>query len=60
MISLSGPGWLILAILSEVLAPSSLKMAEGFTRPVPSAVVILGYALASTAFRWRCGPYRSA
>jgi multidrug transporter EmrE-like cation transporter len=46
MINLGGPGWLALAILCEVLATSFLKMADGFTRPLPSVVVVLGYALA--------------
>lgn len=46
MINLGGPGWLALAILCEVLATSFLKMVDGFTRPLPSVVVILGYALA--------------
>lgn len=35
--------YLGLAIVSEVIATSSLKAAEGFTRPLPSAVVIIGY-----------------
>lgn len=40
--------WLLLtiAILSEVIASSSLKLADGFTRLVPSVVVVLGYASA--------------
>ncbi len=40
--------WLTLAvaILSEVVATSALKSAEGFTRLGPSALVIAGYALA--------------
>jgi small multidrug resistance pump len=40
--------WLALsiAILSEVIATSALKAADGFTRPVPSAIVILGYGTA--------------
>ncbi len=46
MINLGGPGWLALAILCEVLATSFLKMADGFARPLPSVVVVLGYALA--------------
>ncbi|MDR6832569.1 small multidrug resistance pump [Sphingopyxis sp. BE259] len=46
MISLGGPGWLALAIICEVLATSFLKMADGFTRPLPSVVVIVGYGLA--------------
>jgi small multidrug resistance pump len=32
-----------LAILSEVIATASLKFSEGFTKLVPSIVVILGY-----------------
>ncbi len=35
--------YLALAIVSEVVATSALKGAEGFTRPWPSAMVIAGY-----------------
>lgn len=38
--------YLALAIVAEVLATSALKAAEGFTRPLPSLVVVLGYAIA--------------
>ena len=38
--------YLALAILSEVVATTALKAAEGFTRPGPAAVVIIGYGLA--------------
>ena len=40
--------WLYLgiAIVSEVIATSALKAAEGFTQPIPSALVIIGYAIA--------------
>ena len=38
--------FLIIAILAEVIATSALKYAEGFTKPVPSAIVIAGYAVA--------------
>lgn len=38
--------YLAFAILAEVLATSALKAAEGFTRPLPSLVVVLGYAIA--------------
>ncbi len=31
------------AIVSEVVGTSALKASEGFTRPVPSAVVVAGY-----------------
>jgi small multidrug resistance pump len=39
--------WLLLAvaILSEVTATVSLRLSEGFTRLVPSIVVVLGYLL---------------
>lgn len=37
--------YLAIAILSEVVATSALKAAEGFTKPLPSALVIAGYAL---------------
>ncbi|TDR73517.1 DMT family transporter [Paludibacterium purpuratum] len=37
--------WLMLAgaIAAEVTATSSLKLAAGFSRPLPSMVVVLGY-----------------
>ena len=38
-------GILFLAILSEVIATTSLKFSEGFTKPVPSVVVVIGYGL---------------
>jgi small multidrug resistance pump len=40
--------WLLLsiAIVAEVIATSALKAADGFTRPVPSLVVIAGYGIA--------------
>ncbi|MEV0437079.1 MULTISPECIES: DMT family transporter [Nocardia] len=37
---------LALAIASEVTATVSLKLSEGFTKPVPSVVVVLGYGAA--------------
>ncbi len=36
--------YLVVAIISEVAGTSALKSAEGFTKPVPSCVVVLGYA----------------
>ena len=40
--------WLYLsvAIVSEVIATSALKAADGFTRPLPSLVVVAGYVTA--------------
>ena len=38
--------YLGLAIVSEVLATASLKSTEGFTRLVPSLVVLVGYSAA--------------
>lgn len=36
---------LFFAILSEVIATSSLKYSEGFTKPIPSVIVAVGYGL---------------
>ena len=38
--------YLAIAIVSEVIATSALKAAEGFTRWVPSLLVVVGYASA--------------
>lgn len=38
--------YLVIAIVSEVLATSALKASDGFTRPYPSVVVVVGYGLA--------------
>jgi len=38
--------YLFMAILAEVIATSALKSAEGFTKLVPSLVVVLGYGAA--------------
>ena len=40
--------WLFLAvaILAEVIATSALKSSEGFTRLLPSTVVVAGYGVA--------------
>lgn len=38
--------YLALAILAEVVATSSLKASESFTKLVPSAIVIIGYTAA--------------
>ena len=40
--------WLLLAIaiVAEVVATSALKASAGFSRLVPSVVVVLGYAVA--------------
>jgi small multidrug resistance pump len=36
---------LFLAILSEVIATTSLKFSEGFTKLIPSVIVVIGYGL---------------
>jgi len=40
--------WIILfiAITAEVIATSALKSSEGFTKPVASIVVVVGYVVA--------------
>lgn len=37
---------LALAIAFEVVATMTLKISEGFSRPIPSAIVVVGYAAA--------------
>ena len=36
---------LTIAIVSEVAATVSLRLSDGFSRPLPSAVVVVGYAI---------------
>jgi len=38
--------YLAIAIVAEVIGTSALKAAEGFTRPLPSLVVAVGYGAA--------------
>jgi len=38
--------WLAGAILSEVAATISLRLSEGFTRVVPTVILVLGYGFA--------------
>ncbi|HAJ8547070.1 TPA: QacE family quaternary ammonium compound efflux SMR transporter, partial [Escherichia coli] len=38
--------FLVIAITSEVIATSALKSSSGFTKLVPSVIVVTGYAAA--------------
>jgi len=38
--------YLAIAIASEVIATTALKASDGFTRPLPAGIVVIGYALA--------------
>ncbi|WP_395665914.1 DMT family transporter [Methylocella sp.] len=38
--------YLVIAIAAEVTATSFMKSSEGFTKPVPSLVMVAGYAAA--------------
>jgi small multidrug resistance pump len=38
--------YLFIAIVAEVIATSALKATDGFTRLLPSAIVVVGYAAA--------------
>ncbi len=38
--------FLALAIFSEVIATTTLKASESFTKPIPSLIVLIGYGLA--------------
>ncbi|MGM1058819.1 DMT family transporter [Saccharothrix sp. Mg75] len=40
---------LAVAIVGEVVATVSLKLSEGFSKPIPSIVVVVGYLVAFTA-----------
>lgn len=37
--------WLAVAIVAEVIATSCLKLSAGFTRLLPGAITVLGYAV---------------
>ena len=37
--------WLALAIASEIVATVSLKLSDGFTKPLPVVAVVAGYGL---------------
>lgn len=45
-----GSPWLLLllAITAEVIGTSCLKLSQGFSRPVPTLVVLLAYAISMT------------
>ncbi|MEM7363803.1 MAG: multidrug efflux SMR transporter [Pseudomonadota bacterium] len=36
--------YLAIAIVSEVIATTSLKASDGFSHPIPSTIVIIGYS----------------
>lgn len=38
--------YLLIAIIAEVIATSTLKLSQSFTRPWPSLITILGYGIA--------------
>lgn len=38
--------YLTLAIIAEVTGTSFLKLADGFSKPIPSLITVLGYAAA--------------
>jgi small multidrug resistance pump len=38
--------YLMLAIVSELIATTSLKLSEGFSKPLPSLLVVVGYGTA--------------
>ncbi|SDX13349.1 DMT family transporter [Marinobacter mobilis] len=39
-------GYLVIAIVAEVIATTALKPSDGFSRVLPSLVVVLGYGVA--------------
>lgn len=38
--------YLALAIVAEVVATTFLKLSDGFSKPLPTAVTVIGYAVA--------------
>ncbi|MGN5373665.1 SMR family transporter [Sphingomonas hankookensis] len=38
--------WLAIAIIAEVIATSTMRATQGFTRLVPSLMTVVGYAVA--------------
>lgn len=38
--------YLAIAVIAEVVATSALKSSVGFTKPIPSIVVVVGYGVA--------------
>jgi small multidrug resistance pump len=42
--------YLSIAIVSEVIATTALKASETFTKPLPSAIVVAGYATSFFCF----------
>ncbi|RYX98094.1 MAG: multidrug efflux SMR transporter [Comamonadaceae bacterium] len=38
--------FLFIAIVSEVIATTALKATNGFTRPVPTVITVIGYGFA--------------
>jgi small multidrug resistance pump len=40
--------YLAIAIVAEVIATSALKASEGFSRTIPSTIVVIGYGVALT------------
>jgi small multidrug resistance pump len=38
--------YLAIAIAAEIVATSFLKLSDSFTRPLPTAVTVVGYAIA--------------
>jgi small multidrug resistance pump len=41
-----GYWYLAIAIVAEVIATNALKAADGFTRLIPGAIVVIGYGIA--------------
>ncbi|MDR5618037.1 SMR family transporter [Arsenophonus sp.] len=42
---MNGLAYLLISIVAEVIATTSLKASDGFTRLLPSIIVIIGYSI---------------
>ena len=47
---MTGYVYLLIAIVAEVIATSALKASEGFTKTLPSVIVVAGYGVAFYCF----------
>ncbi|MFS1563985.1 MAG: DMT family transporter [Candidatus Arsenophonus phytopathogenicus] len=42
---MNGLAYLLISIVAEVIATTSLKASDGFTRLLPSIIVVIGYSI---------------
>lgn len=50
--------FLLIAILSEVIASTALRATKGFTELVPSVITVVGYAISFYALSYTLGVFK--